>query len=672
MLAVENVSIQFGARVLFSELSFTVRARERMSLAGPNGAGKSTLLKIIAGIESPDTGRVAKPKQVTVGYLPQEGVYHSGTTLFKEAETAFEDVLKLQAELREVEAQMDAIEDTGSDEYADALEVFGDLQLRLEHHDLARMKPRIETILNGLGFSQADMQKQTDTFSGGWQMRIALAKLLLREPSVLLLDEPTNHLDIETVQWLENWLNQYGGAIILISHDRAFLDNLTNRTLAFERGDVHEYSGNYSFFLRERDARKEQQVRAYKNQQREIEKAEKLINRFRAKASKARMVQSRIKQLEKVERIELEQEQTTIGFKFPQPLRSGQTVITLENIVKRYGDNLVLNGVDFEIEREERIAIVGVNGAGKSTFSRILSGVEAPTSGTRELGQKVIVSHFSQNHAEELDPKKTVLETVEAVATKQSSTNLRTLLGSFLFRGDDAFKKVSVLSGGERSRLALTRMLLQPANFLILDEPTNHLDMQSQEVLQHALSEYTGTYVIVSHNRSFLDPIVTKVLEFIPGQKPRVFHGNLSYYLDKIQEERGGTTTDSVDAALSRANVPGGGGGKSASSGAGASGSSRKEQRRQEARLRQEKARVLKPLQEKLEAVEARIAELEETKAELTKKLSDPVFFKEEAAAAKLASQNYHQAEQDLETVYSQWSTLTDEIEKAEAKFGDD
>ncbi len=668
MLAADKLAIQFGGRTLFRDLSFTVRAKDRLSLAGPNGAGKSTLLKIIAGIEQPDAGRIVKARQVTVGYLPQEGVRHEGCSLFTEAEKAFGDVLKLQDQLTEVEAELEKLDPvTDADAYADTLEVFGDIQLRLEHHDVAKMKPRIETILSGLGFSHADFEKATETFSGGWQMRIALAKLLLREPSVLLLDEPTNHLDIETVQWLEQWLRGYGGCIILISHDKSLLDNLSNRTLAFESGQVQHYAGNYSFFLQERESRREQLERAYKNQQREIEKTEQLIDRFRAKATKARMVQSRIKQLDKMERIELETDESGVDFRFPQPERSGQSVIKLEGIGKTYGSNQVLKGLDYEIERGERIAIVGVNGAGKSTFSRILAGTEAATTGERTVGHKVGIAYFSQNHADELDPKRTVLETIEKGATAAAvSMNLRTLLGAFLFRGDDVFKSVGVLSGGERSRLALARMLLQPANFLILDEPTNHLDMQSQEVLQRALADYSGTYVIVSHNRSFLDPIVTKVLEFIPHQPMRVFHGNVSDYLEKKAEEMAAASGSSGKGASPKSSSTGSGGG-----GGSDSGLNRKEQRQLEAKRRQEKATALKPLTAKLEQAEAAIATLEEEKDTLTKKLLDPDFFKTQPAEATTASERLHAAEAELEAAYSDWSKVSEDIEAVEAKFAE-
>ncbi|MEM9018348.1 MAG: ABC-F family ATP-binding cassette domain-containing protein, partial [Verrucomicrobiota bacterium] len=611
MLAVDKVSIEYGARSLFRDLSFTIRAKERWSLAGPNGAGKSTLMKIIAGIEESDTGRIIKARQTTVGYLPQEGVQHRGTTVFAEAEKAFSDVKRLQGQLAEVEAELEKA-DPQSEEYGDILEVFGDLQLRLEHHDISKMRPRIATVLGGLGFKESDLERDTGEFSGGWQMRIAMAKLLLEEPSVLLLDEPTNHLDIETVQWLEQWLRQYGGAIILISHDRSMLDNLTNRTLAFENGRVEQYSGNYSFYLREREARKEQVERAFRNQQKEIEKTEQLINRFRAKATKAKMVQSRIKQLDKLERIEIEEEGASVDFRFPQPERSGQTVLKFEGLTKHYGENHVITDFDVAIERGDKIAIVGINGAGKSTFSRMAAGTEDQTAGDRTEGHKVQIAYFSQTHADELDPTKTVLETMEGSVTREAAGNLRTLLGAFLFRGDDVFKKVSVLSGGERGRLALARMLLQPANFLILDEPTNHLDLQSQEVLQRALSEYTGAYMIVSHNRSFLDPIVTKVLEFIPNHPPRVYYGNVSDYLEKKQADleaaaKGGNPSTSSDSART-------------ASGGSSGGGNRKEQRRLEAKAREAKAAKIKPLKAEFEETEEKIGKLEQEKNDLTAK----------------------------------------------------
>ncbi len=659
MLAVDNVSVQFGARSLFQDLSFTIRAKERWAFAGPNGAGKSTLMKIIAGIETCDKGRLIKAKQSTIGYLPQEGVEHKGATLFEEASKAFDDVLKLQKDLQEVEELLEAC-DPQSEKYGDLLEVFGDIQLRLDHHDVERMKPRIEKVLNGLGFKSKDMDRACEEYSGGWQMRIALAKLLLREPSVLLLDEPTNHLDIETVQWLEQWLRGYGGAVVLISHDRSMLDNLTNRTLAFENGQVSLYSGNYSFYLREREARKEQLERAYVNQQREIERTQKLIDRFRAKASKAKMVQSRIKQLDKIELIEMEQDASSIKFRFPQPVRSGETVLKMEGINKYYGDLHVLRNLNLQIERGDRIAIVGVNGAGKSTFSRLISQAEVPSSGEMKFGHKVAVSYFSQTHADELDPGKTVLETMEGAVRAEAAGNLRSLLGAFLFRGDDVFKQVKVLSGGERGRLALARMLLLPANFLILDEPTNHLDLQSQEVLQSALIEYEGTFVIVSHNRSFIDPIVTKVLEFIPGEAPRLYYGNVSDYLEKKAADMALASGKTSSGSAKSTSAPSGDSG-------GGSGANRKEQRRREAEARQTKAKKLKPLKEEFEKLEAQISGYEREKEALSKKLMDPEFFRSNATAATDANARISQLEKSLEGHFSRWSELSEKIEELES-----
>ena len=656
MLAVDKVSIEYGSRSLFRDLSFTIMAKERWSLAGPNGAGKSTLMKIISGTETPDKGRIIKAKQTTVGYLPQEGIQHKGDSVFNEVAKAFDDVRQLQEQLKEVDAELEAA-NPESEDYGDLLEVFGDLQLRLEHHDVNTMKPRIETVLGGLGFSLKDLDRDCGEFSGGWQMRIAMAKLLLQEPSVLLLDEPTNHLDIETVQWLEQWLRQYGGSVVLISHDRSMLDNLTNRTLAFENGGVEQYSGNYSFYLRERDARREQAERAYRNQQKEIEKAEQLINRFRAKASKAKMVQSRIKQLDKMERIELEVDSAKVDFRFPQPERSGQTVLKFENLKKHYGDNKVIDGFDFAIERGDKIAIVGVNGAGKSTFSRIAAGTEESTSGDRTEGHKVGIAYFSQTHADELDPTKTVLETMEGSSTSKAVGSLRSILGAFLFRGDDVFKRVSVLSGGERGRLALARLLLQPANFLILDEPTNHLDLQSQEVLQRALADYTGAYAIVSHNRSFLDPIVTKVLEFIPNQPPKVYYGNVSDYLEKKHAD--------IDAAKERKKSGSSPDGKSAGGSGRGSNANRKEKRRLEAQARQAAGSKLNPLKTEFEALETEVAQLEEEKATLTGKLADPEFFTKGEESA-LAMKRFSEVESTLGTRYSRWEELSARIEKME------
>lgn len=658
MLALDNLGISFGPRRLFSGLNFTVRAGERVSLAGPNGAGKSTLMKIIAGIEHQDEGRIIKAKTVQVGYLPQEGVEIKGRTLMAETESAFENVIELQRQLEEANETLGHCEH-GTQEYEDALEAFGDLQIRLEHHDVAKMRPRIEKVLAGLGFAREDFDRLTDEFSGGWQMRIALAKLLLAEPGVLLLDEPTNHLDIESVVWLEDYLNTYPGAIILISHDRRLLDNLTNRTLAFEQGKVNLYSGNYSFFVRESQSRREQLVRAATNQQREIAKTQEFIDRFRAKASKATQAQSRIKMLEKMERIELEEEDDEIGFNFPQPPPSGHSVMRLEGVAKSYdGVRYVLKPFDFEITKGERIAIVGVNGAGKTTFSKILAGVEQASAGTRTPGHHVKLAYYSQDHADALDTTKTVLETIEKSAKGLSTSQVRTLLGCFLFKGDDVFKSVKVLSGGERARLSLANMLLTPANFLVLDEPTNHLDMRSQAVLQRALAEYTGSYVIVSHNRDFLDPIVTKTLEFRVGQPPQMYVGNLSYFLEKKAEERARGMNSAVQVSGSAGKARGDDEPQNA-----------KERRRIDAQKRQERTRVLRPLQDKLKFVEDEIAKLEGEKVGITKRMAEEGFGSD-SEEVRLLTARYAAVEASLEKVFTQWSEVSEELERAEKALG--
>ena len=541
MLAVQQLRVEVGARVLFDGLSFVLAKDDRISFAGPNGAGKSTLMKCLAGVIEPNAGQITRPKGHRTGYLPQDGIHLTGHSLWEEAESAFAEAKRLQHNIDQLSAELDHLDPSASN-YSDLLQEIGELELRLEHFDPTRIKPRIESVLGGLGFQRGDFQRDCGEFSGGWQMRIAMAKLFLQEPDVLLLDEPTNHLDVDAQRWMESFLRDYKGTIAIISHDRSLLDDLTTRTIAFERGQAAEYAGNYSFFVRESALRREILEKQYRSQQREIEKTERWINRFRAKNTKASQVQSRIKQLEKMERIELEEEEGRMNFTFPPPPPSAHCVARIEKGAQRYGSLTVFENFDFEITRGQKIAVVGPNGAGKSTFCRLITGKESPADGLLELGSKVLPSFFSQTHADELDPGKTVLQTVEQAASRENMAHVRNLLGCFLFRGDDVFKQVGVLSGGERSRVALVQMLVRPANFLILDEPTNHLDMQSQDVLQEALTAYPGTIIIVSHNRAFLDPVVERTLEFRQERKPRLYHGNLSYYLDKVAEDENRTT----------------------------------------------------------------------------------------------------------------------------------
>lgn len=533
MIALQKIRLQYGERYLYKDISATIGTSDRIGLVGSNGAGKSTLLKVLCGLEEIDGGKVDKANYVTFGYLPQDGIEMHGRTLFKETELAFADVLGLKAKVEEAEERLDEM-DTSSEEFYETLELIGEWEHRLEDLDAGKLPSRIESVLLGLGFSGSDMHRKTEEFSGGWQMRIALAKLLLANPSLLLLDEPTNHLDVTSQKWLEDFLLRYEGSLLMISHDRGFLDIICNRTFELSMGSLHVYSGNYSVFETQSAERKELQMKAYKSQQKEIQQAEQFINRFRAKASKAKQAQSRIKALDKIERIQIEKEEDGVSFSFAPPPRSGQTVINLVDVSKSYGDLLVIRDANLRIERGDRIVVVGVNGAGKTTIAKVIAGVEPFQSGEREIGQSTHISYFGQHQADELDKSLTVLATLEESAEGKNTTNIRSILGTFLFRGDDVFKKVSVLSGGERNRLALAKMLARSANFLILDEPTNHLDMRSQDALQNALKDYTGAYLIVSHNRAFVDPLATKVLE-IRKDGLSLFPGNVSDYLRHLE-----------------------------------------------------------------------------------------------------------------------------------------
>jgi len=671
MLSIQSLRVEYGARVLFSDLSFTVQARERIAFAGHNGAGKSTLMKCIAGLIHPSDGKVHMPKGTRIGYLPQEGIHVKGRTLWDETESAFGETIALREKIERLSNELEKL-DPRSSPYGDLLEEIGELELLLDDVDPDRMKPKIESVLQGLGFRKSDFTRDCGEFSGGWQMRIAMAKLFLQEPAALLLDEPTNHLDIGTQIWVEEYLRSYPGAILLISHDRGLLDTLCTRTIAFHHGRAEEYSGNFSYYEKESVIRKEIQLKQYTAQQREIAEIQRFIDRFRASANKATLVQSRIKMLDKIERIPAPlQDDAVMSFRFPPPPASGQSVAKLDSVAKRYGKLQVFQGFDFEVTRGEKIAIVGPNGAGKSTFCRMITAQEAPDTGTHTFGHKVATSFFSQNHADELDPNKTVLQTVEASATRENIPHARNLLGCFLFRGDDVFKKVGVLSGGERSRVALVSMLLQPANFLILDEPTNHLDMQSQDVLQRALIDYPGTVMIVSHNRYFLDRLVTKTLEFRPGEAPRTFVGNITYYLEKTAEEA--KAERAAGPKLSKLNtakpvvkpiVA-----RTETTAPAADSANRKDQRRIDAENRQKRTQVLKPLEDELGTLEKKIAELEAAQVTLTAHLSEPSVAGD-PDQFRQATQAVANVTLGLENAYSRWGELSAEIEALTAKLG--
>ncbi len=644
MLAVNNISLNYGERYLFENLSFTINPHDRIGLVGANGAGKTTLLKIIAGIISPMEGSVNKAHFVTAGYLPQDTVVESDKSLYREVESAFEDVLMIEQELNEAYKKLSNI-DHSSTEYPELLEIIGELQHKQEDADAFRLKSKIETVLMGLGFEVRDFDRPTAAFSGGWQMRIALAKLLLLEPSVLLLDEPTNHLDIESLQWLEEYLHSYNGAIVLVSHDRAFLDSLTTITFALSLGKMETYAGNYSFYEKERAVRKELTMNAMHNQQQQMKQTQAFIERFRYKSTKARQVQSRIKQLEKMDLIEVEDEEEEIHFHFPKAPQSGRVVLELQNIHKAFGDHVVYEKLNYKIERGDRIAIVGVNGAGKSTLSKIAAGIEPCQSGKRIVGYNVIASYFAQHQAEELDMNKEVLQTVDEVAVGEIRPQLRTILGSFLFHGDDVFKKVKVLSGGEKSRLALAKMLLAPANFLIMDEPTNHLDMRSKNVLQEALKEFDGTYLIVSHDRAFLDTIVNKVLE-VSASGVKTYLGNISDYLTAKKKERQVIKDEksaSKNVAEKQKNMDG-----------------KHEAEHPSDTKRKKNLHQLKKL---LEAIEKNIERQEKRKKEIEVLMADPAFYKKGSEAKKITDE-YNRLQSALESSYLEWTKATEEIER--------
>ena len=535
MITLNKIEHHYGEKVLYNGIDATIGPRDRIGLVGSNGSGKTTLLKILMGEMEANKGRIEKAEYVNIGYLPQDGIQTSGKTLFKEAETAFGDILELQDKIAKADEAMLEM-DTSSEEYYDLIDVLGEWEQKLEESQPDRIKSKIERILTGIGFELSDLERDTGEFSGGWQMRIALAKLLLQNPSLIILDEPTNHLDIRSQNWVENYLKNYQGALIVISHDRAFLDTVTNKTYELKLGALNIYKGNYSFFLEESKKQLDVLRKAHANQQKEIREIKDFINKFRSNVKKASLVQSRIKQLDKMDVITIPREEKKIFFRFPKPPPASSKVITINNLHKAYGDNVIFDGLDLRIDNGDRIAVVGVNGAGKSTLARIMADQEPYQSGSIEKGINTVISYFAQSQAEELNPNNTVLEEVEASAKGNEDANPRAALGAMLFSGDAALKKNTVLSGGERNRVALCKMLMQPANCLILDEPTNHLDLKSKEVLQDAINEFEGTVILVSHDRSFLDGVVNKVLEVSKGSM-RMLTCNVSEYIQRIESE---------------------------------------------------------------------------------------------------------------------------------------
>ena len=529
MLSLQNAGKRFGPRILFLEANWLIRSREKTALVGANGTGKSTLMKVLAGLETLDYGQVQQTRGMSIGYLPQEGLQLTGRTVFEECLTVFDELRDMEREVERLGGQL-AVLEHASPEYDAVAERYSTLQERFHALDGYALDAQVGGVLTGLGFGKEDWARQTDEFSGGWQMRIALAKLLLAKPNLLLLDEPTNHLDLETRNWLEDYLKSYPFGYILISHDRYFLDVTIDRTVEIWNKRLNVYQGNFTKYLSQKDERRTQLEAAYRNQRIQIDHLEAFVNRFRAQATKAKQVQSRIKELEKIERIEIPEEEPIIHFKFPQPPPSGRVVVEAEGLAKSYGEKQVLNDVKFTIERGDRVALVGVNGAGKSTLIRLLTGAEAPTAGEVKFGHNVVSEYFAQDQYKVLDGDARMLDDISGAALKVPEQELRSLLGCFLFRGDDVFKPLGVLSGGERNRYALARILVSPSNFLLLDEPTNHLDMRAKDVLLDAIAAFSGTVVFVSHDRDFIDRLATRVLVVEDGTVTS-HEGNYEDYL---------------------------------------------------------------------------------------------------------------------------------------------
>lgn len=636
MIQLVGLTKSFGDRVLLGDVTWQISGRERVGLCGPNGAGKTTLLRMLAGLDEPDCGQIIQPAALTVGYLPQDGLAHSGHTVFEEATLAFAPLLALKSEMHAIESRL-GDSSVPQAEHDDMLARYSDLQDRFRLGDGYSIELKTATVLRGLGFREADFDKATETFSGGWQMRLALAKLLLGAPNLLLLDEPTNHLDLEARNWLEEYLSSYAHAMVLVSHDRFFLDKVVTRIADLNLRTLTDYHGNYSEYIVERDARMERLRRAKRDQDEEVARVRQFIDRFRYQATKAAQVQSRVKMLEKVVPVEAPPERKRIHFTFPACAKSGRMVLELRNVRKAYDDLVVLSRVNLHFERGDRVALVGPNGAGKSTLMRVLSGAEPPDSGDRQEGHQVIMQYFAQDEATRLDPALTVYETLAAGSPHHMIPAIRNILGGFLFSGDDVYKKAGVLSGGERTRLAVARMLLRPSNSLLLDEPTNHLDLDSKEVLLDALEDYGGTLIFVSHDRYFVEKLATKIVEVGNGD-PVLFPGTYEQFLwrkaqlDLPPAAPADRTRSSAMAANPTATPKRAQAHVKPPRSDGADHEARKQQQREERRQKQ----VATALRVQIADLESRIEEREQAIRDLEAAMAAPGFFDDRDAAKPL------------------------------------
>ena len=653
VIQLSNLSKSFGDRVLLDNVTWQIDDRERVGLSGPNGAGKTTLLKILAGLEEPDSGSVVKPQGLTIGYLPQDGLTYSGRTLREEASLAFKPLLEMRDEIAHLEERLG--HDASEGEHEAMLTRYAELQDEFRRRDGYAIDLKVTTVLRGLGFSESDMEKATQTFSGGWQMRIALARLLLGRPGLLLLDEPTNHLDLEARNWLEEYLADYPHAVILVSHDRYFLDAVVTRVTEIGMRTLTDYHGNYTAFEKERDARAERLRQMKRDQDDEIERMQAFINRFRYQATKAAQVQSRIKMLDKVVPIEIPPERKRVHFHFPQCQKSGRMVLELKHARKAYDGRAVFSDLTLHIERGDRIALIGPNGVGKSTLMRMLSGTEAPDSGTRTEGHHLVMQYFAQDEATRLDPTLTVYQTLAGDAPLHMVPHIRTILGGFLFSGDDIEKPVRVLSGGERTRLAVARMLLRPANTLLLDEPTNHLDLDSKDVLLDALEDFGGTLIFVSHDRYFVDKLATKIIEIAAGTAV-VYPGTYEEFLWS-RKNRELEAKDAKAAAGGARREPQIAPGKPKKSPAPATdGKTRRPGREDQSEARRAKKEA-DARKRRIEELEARIAEREEEIKALEARMSSDGFYENHETSKPVIDR--HQALMwEVGDLMNQWESL--------------
>jgi ATP-binding cassette subfamily F protein 3 len=662
MVQLQQLHKQFADRVLLDHVTWHVGDRDRVGLCGPNGAGKTTLLRMLAGLDEPDEGEIVRPSSLTIGYLPQDGLFHSGRTVVDEATLALKTLLDMKAEMHDLEHRL-ADEHMSVQDHDAVLHRYADLQERFRIADGYHMELRVANVLGGLGFEPADFDMLTDRLSGGWQMRLALAKLLLGEPDLLLLDEPTNHLDLEARNWLETYLAAYPHSVILVSHDRYFLDAVVTRITDLSLRTLTDYHCNYSQYLEQRDARMERLREAKKRQDEEIARVQEFIDRFRYKATKAAQVQSRIKMLEKIERIDIPPERKRIHFQFPAAPKSGRMVLELKHARKAYGDKLVLDDVTMHVERGDRIALVGPNGAGKSTLMRLLSGEEPPDRGERVEGHQVVPQYFAQDEAARLDPALTVYETLASGSPDAMIPAIRNILGGFLFSGDDVLKKVAVLSGGERTRLAVARMLLRPSNTLLLDEPTNHLDLDSKEVLLDALADYGGTLVFVSHDRYFVERLATRIVE-VGDTRATMYPGTYVEFLWSKSQGTAGPSAQTPPRKTSAAAVEKGRAPKRTPdrSAAARPPAGDYEARKRDIAGQRKRDKAIKALSDRIAALESRIAECERAIKELEASMAAPGFYEQREDAQPIIDR--HQALMwQVGDLLNQWEMLQTEAD---------